>query len=151
MNNHTAVFIGHSECHGLSKETVEAAIVRLIQNGVTDFLSGGQGGFDRLCAGCVHRLQMQYPEIRNYLVIPYLSFNVFDRNIFDDIIYPEGFEKYHFKAAIPARNKYMVNNSAYAICYINHGWGGAAKTYERAAKAHLNIINLGNYHGEIIC
>ena len=54
-------------------------------------------------------------------------------------VYPDGFEKYHFKAAIPARNKFMVDNANYAICYVNHGWGGAAKTYERAKKKGLNI------------
>ena len=47
---------------------------------------------------------------------------------YHDTIYPEGFEKYHFKAAIPARNRYLVDNSAYAICYVTHDWGGAAKT-----------------------
>ena len=78
-------------------------------------------------------------------MIPYLTFAIFDKDIFDEIIYPEGFEKYHFKAAIPARNKYMVENSSIAICYVNHGWGGAAKTYERAIKKKLNVINLGTY------
>lgn len=138
----TAVFIGHSECYGARAENVNAAIVELINKGVTVFMSGGQGGFDRRCAGCVHKLKKQYPHIVNCLVIPYLTFNIFDKDIFDEIIYPEGFEKYHFKAAIPARNKFMVDNAAFAICYVNHGWGGAAKTYERAVKKKLGIINL---------
>ena len=55
----------------------------------------------------------------------------------------EGFEKYHFKAAIPARNRYLVDNAAYALCYVTHGWGGAAQTLERAQKNGLTIINLG--------
>ena len=83
------------------------------------------------------------PHIKNYLVIPYLSFNVHDKELFDSIIYPDGFEKYNFKSAIPARNRYMVDNSGYAICFVTHSWGGAAKTYERAKKRKLQIINLG--------
>ena len=75
--------------------------------------------------------------------IPYLSFNVYDKELFDSIIYPDGFEKYNFKSAIPARNRYMVDNSGYAICFVTHSWGGAAKTYERAKKKKLKIINLG--------
>ena len=145
--SNTAVFIGHNECYGVSAQQVEQAIIALINKGVTVFMSGGQGGFDRLCAGCVHRLKKQYPHIVNCLVIPYLTFTVFDKDIFDDVIYPEGFEKYHFKAAIPARNKYMVDNAAFAICYVTHGWGGAAKTYERALKKKLNVLNLGTYGG----
>ena len=143
-----AIFIGHNECYGVSAQQVEQAIIDLINKGVTVFIIGGQGGFDRICAGCVHRLKKQYPDIINCLVIPYLTFTVFDKNIFDDIIYPEGFEKYHFKAAIPARNRYMVDNAAFAICYVNHGWGGAAQTYERAIKKKLNIINLGDWKNE---
>lgn len=131
--------------YGLSKDDVEAALISLIQNGVTEFLSGGQGGFDRLCAGYVDRLKLQYPEIKNYLVIPYLSFRVFEPELFDEIIYPDGFEKYYFKAAIPAGNQYMVDHAAHAVCYVDHGWGGAAKTYEAVVKANLHIINLGRY------
>ena len=67
---------------------------------------------------------------------------IFDRDLFDEIIYPDGFEKYYFKAAIPARNRYMVNSAAYAICYVTHDWGGAAKTYEYAKKKKLTIIDL---------
>ena len=144
----TATFIGHNECYGLSEDKLKEAIRELIEKGVIDFLSGGQGGFDRLCGHCVYELKKEYPHINNYLVIPYLSFNVYDKELFDSIIYPDDFEKYHFKAAIPARNKFIVDNASYAICYVNHGWGGAAKTYERAKKKGLNIINFGNYDFE---
>lgn len=44
----TATFIGHNECFGLSAEKLKNTIRELIKKGVTDFLSGGQGGFDRL-------------------------------------------------------------------------------------------------------
>ena len=50
----TAVFIGHNECYGVTSEQIKGAIVSLIDKGVTDFLSGGQGGFDRLCGRCVY-------------------------------------------------------------------------------------------------
>ena len=148
MVENAALFIGHSECYGISAEQVEPIIIDLINQGVYIFYSGGQGGFDRLCAGCVYRLKKKYPQIKNYLVIPYLTFSIFDKNIFDEIIYPEGFEKYHFKAAIPARNKYMIDNASTAVCYVNHGWGGAAQTYNKALKKNLKIINLGTYKGE---
>lgn len=42
----TAVFIGHNECYGVTSEQIKEAIVSLIDKGVTEFLSGGQGGFD---------------------------------------------------------------------------------------------------------
>lgn len=139
----TATFIGHSECYGIDEGQVRREISKLIENGVTDFISGGMGNFDWMCARIVFDLKKKYPQIRNYLVIPYLSFNIRDPKYFDSVVYPEGFEKYHFKAAIPARNRYLIDNSSYAICYVTHGWGGAAQTLERAKKKGLVIINLG--------
>ena len=125
-------------------------VKKLIASGVTDFLNGGMGGFDWMCARVVFDLKKSYLQIRNYLVIPYLTFNIAEPKYFDDIIYPEGFEKYHL-AAIPARNRYLVDNAAYALCYVTHGWGGAAQTLERAQKKGLTIINLGERNnGEII-
>ncbi|CAK7024078.1 MAG: hypothetical protein EUB_02258 [Eubacterium sp.] len=139
----TATFIGHKDCYSVKSEDVRTEIIKLIDAGVTDFLSGGMGSFDWMCARIVHDLKETYPQINNYLVIPYLSFHIAEESYFDSIIYPEGFEKYHFKAAIPARNKYLLDHSAYALCYVTHGWGGAAQTYERAIKKGLKIINLG--------
>ena len=137
----TAMFIGHKECYGLDEGKLLSAIVGLIDEGYTEFLCGGMGNFDMTCARLVKGLKKAYPNIRCYLVIPYLTFNITREDYFDEIIYPEGFEKYHFKAAIPKRNKYMVDNSSAAVCYVLHDWGGAAKTYSLAVKAGHNIMN----------
>ncbi|MEE1006327.1 MAG: SLOG family protein [Acutalibacteraceae bacterium] len=138
----TATFIGHGECWGVDKEKVRAAAEELIQKDVETFLSGGMGGFDWLGARVVYELKEKYPHIKNILVIPYLTFNVRNKDLFDEILYPDGFEKYHFKAAIPKRNRFLVDNSKYAICYVTHGWGGAAQTYEYAKKHGLNIVDI---------
>ena len=139
---HSATFIGHSECFGLSSDLLKQEIIKLIKLGITDFYSGGQGEFDRICARCVFDLKKQYPHIKNYLVIPYLTFRIFNKDIFDEVIYPEGFEKYHFKSAIIKRNRYLVENSLYAICFVNHSYGGAFSTFSFAKKKNVNIINL---------
>ena len=138
----TATFIGHKECYGLDEGKLLSAIVGLIDEGYMEFLCGGMGNFDMKCARLVKGLKKAYPHIRCYLVIPYLTFNVSGEDCFDEIIYPEGFEKYHFKAAIPKRNKYMVDNSSAAVCYVTHDWGGAAKTYSFAEKTGCKIINV---------
>ncbi len=137
-----AVFIGHNDCYGISAEKLEKEIIKCVNEGVTVFFNGGQGGFDRLSAGIIYKLKKIYPNIKNVLVIPYLNFRIFDREIFDEIIYPEGFERLHFKSAIIEKNKYMVDNSKYAICFVSHSWGGAYKTYEYALIKGLDIRNL---------
>ena len=139
----TATFIGHKECYGVQACDIREEIIKLIEIGITDFLNGGMGHFDWMCAKIVFDLKKDYPQIHNYLVIPYLTFTILEEKYFDSIIYPDGFEKYHFKAAIPARNKYLVDNAAHAICYVTHGWGGAAQTFERAKKKGLHLVNLG--------
>ena len=80
-----------------------------IDAGVTAFLNGGMGGFDWKCAYIVKTLKKEYPQIRSELIIPYLTFNPRSTDDFDEIAYPDSFEKYHFKSAIPARNKYMMS------------------------------------------
>ena len=130
----TATFIGHKECLLVRAENVQKEIEKLIAAGVTDFLSGGMGGFDWMCARVVYELKQRYPQIRNFLVIPYLTINITEPEYFDDIIYPEGFEKYHFKAAIPARNRYLVDNAAYALCLsLIHISGTAPRRTRRRA------------------
>ncbi len=139
----TVTFIGHSDCYSVKYQELENVIRRLIEDGATEFLSGGMGSFDWMAARAVFTLKKEYPHIQNNLVIPYLTFSIQEKEYFDNIIYPEGFEKYHFKAAIPARNRYMVDHAQIAVCYVNHDWGGAAKTYTRAIKKRLEVINLG--------
>ena len=142
----TAMFIGHRDCHGLPDAMVEHAVKEAIEKGITTFLNGGMGDFDLKCARIVQALKHKYPDITSYLIIPYLTFRIDNRQLFDSIICPDGFEHYHFKAAIPARNKYLIQSSSYAICYIAHGWGGAAQTFQMARRAGLSIINLYDLH-----
>lgn len=141
----TAVFIGHSDTYGLSEEKLRKSIIYYINCGVTQFFNGGQGGFDRLCAKTVFELKNYYPYIKNSLIIPYPNFKIFEKKYFDEIIFPDNLEKHYYKYAIPERNKYMVDKSEVAICFINHGWGNAVKTFEFALKKNLETVNLGNY------
>lgn len=144
----TATFIGHRDCTDLNPEILRTEIIKFIEHGVTTFLNGGMGKFDWLCARIIFELKHDYPNIENYLIIPYLSFHIPPAPYFDDVLYPEGFEKYHFKAAISMRNQYLVDHSSYALCYVLHSSGGAAKTYEYAQKQDITITNLAKQYPE---
>ena len=140
----TAIFIGHRDCYEVNYDSIRNAAIELINCGVIDFLNGGMGAFDRICAKVVYDLKTNYPHISNHLVIPYLTYNIVEKKYFDSVIYPSGFEKYHFKAAIPARNRYLADNCTYAICFVNHSWGGAAQTFKRAVQNGVTVINLAD-------
>ncbi len=135
-------FIGHSECYGIDDGNLKRQIEDLIKMGVREFLSGGMGDFDWKCARMVFELKKEYPKIKSTLVIPYLNFNIRNKDLFDEILYPDGFEKYYFKSAIIKRNRFLVDSSDYAICYIRYAFGGAAKTYEYAKKKGKKRINI---------
>lgn len=62
----TAVFIGHGECYGLTKERIKSEVIKAINSGVTEFLNGGQGSFDWIAASAVHDLKKDYPDIKSY-------------------------------------------------------------------------------------
>ncbi len=117
-----ATFIGHKDCSVLDNNYLTGNIVSLIENVADEFYCGGMGSFDMNCAGIIYKLKNQYKNIKSYLVIPYLSFNVINENYYDEIIFPNGFEKYYFKSAILVRNKYLVEKADICLCYINHSW-----------------------------
>ena len=115
-----------------------------IENGIEIFLNGGQGYFDKTCALIVHRLKKSFPHIKSILVIPYRDFKIFNDSLFDGSIYP--FEAHTFsyctyKSGSPKRNRWAVEHSSAAICYVYRS-GSASKTLEYAKKQNLRIIGL---------
>ena len=143
MNNKSVVIIGHSVIDNLNENEVSDRLELLINQGYSRFLCGGMGEFDMLCARCLFQLKKKYSNVKCFLVIPYLTASLQNSNYFDEIIYPDGFEKYHYKSAIIQRNRYMVNKSSVAFCYVCYNFGGATKTFNYAKKQGLQIVNMG--------
>ena len=140
----TALFIGNRDCYQIKEADIEQAIINAIEDGIEIFLNGGQGYFDQICASAVHRLKERYPQIKSILVIPYRDFSVFNDSLFDEIVYPfesHTFSYYTYKSGILKRNRWMVEHSSVAICYVYRS-GGASKTLDYAKKKNLKIIDL---------
>ncbi len=106
--------------------------------------NGGYGNFDYFAAKCVQRMQEQYSNIRNCLVLPYIDQPFLERieifkNHFDETIYPL-LESVPRKYAIIRRNEWMVDSADIVIAYVTYSWGGAARTLEYAKRKNKNII-----------
>ena len=84
----TALFIGYSSIFINIDDLIKKEIIKLIHKGIDTFLNGGMGGFDLMCARCINQLKEEYPHIKHYLVIPYLSFNLSLKNIIINLQYP---------------------------------------------------------------
>ena len=135
-------FCGHSNIYGdngLEKRLV-AVVEQLIGEGANLFLLGGYGSFDSVAAGAVKEAKQQHPEIHSTLVLPYLD-RTFNEDLYDYSTYPP-LEEVPRRYAISRRNEWMVDQADVVIAYVDHGWGGAAKTIEYAKRKKKRIINI---------
>ena len=112
------------------------------------FYLGDYGKFDGLCNYTLRQLQKEYPLLRRVFVTPYLDpeyahFQYVD-DYYDEVLYPFT-DKVVKRFAISKRNQWMVNQADLVIAYVDHGWGGAAKTFEYAVRKHKRYVNLGDY------
>lgn len=133
-------FLGNTE---LKEQLVNELVIRAKQTGTLFCYSGGYGGFDRFAAYCVKEAQRQGDNIRNCLVIPYLTQSLQDQynGYFDEVIYLP-LENVPARYAIIRRNEWMVDQADLLIAYVKHGWGGAAKTFQYAKKKNVSIYEL---------
>jgi len=74
MNNHSCCFTGHrdipTEARASIQKRLEAEVINLILQGVTDFYAGGALGFDTMAAIMVLSLKEDFPQIRLCLALP---------------------------------------------------------------------------------
>ena len=117
-------------------ETIE----KLIIEGADEFLLGGYGAFDAMAARIVKELKEKYPHIRSVLVIPYFD-REYDRNLYDCSEYPP-IERVPKRFAISKRNEWMVDQADVVVAYVDHDWGGAAKTLKYAFKRKKHVVNI---------
>ena len=108
------------------------------ENGVTTFMTGGMGEFDRELAAAVRLCQRAYPTLRLILVKPYFSSELntnknYYESMFDEVIIPDVSATAYPKAAITKRNRWLVEKSDVVIAgiYRNNGGAAAAVKYAR--------------------
>ena len=142
----TCCFIGHSQIYeDISQALADAVDRHISEYGVTDFLVGNYGAFDRMAGAAVKAAKARHSGIRLYLMLPYHPERGRPlplRAGYDSFVYPEEMEGVPFRRAIPRLNQLMVNDSVYAIVYVRYPLGGAATTLEYARHKGLTITNL---------
>lgn len=132
------------------KRQLETEIRKLIAKEVTCFLAGGAIGFDMLAAQTVLRLKQSYPQIRLVLVLPCHNHTVGwsqpEKDSFAFI--SKHADETHYTAesfyvgCLHKRNRFLVDNAAYCLCYLKRQQGGTAYTVLHALKKKRNIIYL---------
>ena len=108
----------------------------ILEYGVTEFIVGHYGGFDRLAASAVKEAKRFYPEVKLILLLPY---HPAERPIstpdgFGGTFYPPGMESVPRKIAIVRANRYVVDHVDYLIAYAWHPASNAQELVEYAKR-----------------
>ena len=133
----TCYFIGHRDTPVEILPCLEASVERHIaQYGVTDFVVGKYGNFDRLAAQTVRKSKQRHSEIRLTLLLAYYNptRSVDLSSDFDDSLYPNGLEIVPKRAAIVLANQYMIRQSDYLIAYDNGHIGNTRELVKYARR-----------------
>jgi uncharacterized phage-like protein YoqJ len=147
----TCFFIGHRDAPVDVYSWIVSEVERLALQGLTEFVVGHYGAFDRMAARAVREVKRQHPAIRLILLLPYYETSTSKFGIgFDEIIYPEGQEVIPKRAAIIRANQYMIDNGDVLIMYARHIGSNtrefmdyAQRRFQRTGKPE--IINLADW------
>lgn len=137
MGGKSCFFIGHREASEEIYPVLYAAVEQhIVEYGVTEFIVGHYGGFDRLAASAVKEAKRFYPEVRLTLL---LTYHPAERPIstpdgFDSTFYPLGMESVPRKVAIVRANRYVVDHIDYPISYAWHPASNARELVEYAKR-----------------
>lgn len=137
MSHRSCFFIGHREASREIYPALRDAIEEHIRvYGVSEFIVGGYGGFDRLAARAVIEAKQDHPDITLTLLVPY---HPAERPIkppegFDGTFYPPGMETVPRRVAIVRANRYMVDHVDFLIAYAWHPASNARDLVEYARK-----------------
>ena len=144
----TCYFIGHRDTPVEILLRLEASVERHItEYGVTDFVVGKYGNFDRLAAQVVRAAKQRHPEIRLTLLLAYYNptQSVDLPCGFDDSLYPDGLEFVPKRAAIVRANQYMVQHSDYLIAYDKGNIGNTRELVKYAQRMEKQgLIHIEN-------
>ena len=113
-------------------------------------MTGGAHGFDTAAALTILKIKDIFPQIKLILVLPCKNqargWNKTDAETYntvlsqaDEILYTS--ERY-YAGCMQKRNRCLVENSGYCICYLKKNSGGTKYTADYADKKGLKITML---------
>lgn len=139
---------GHRTVLANIDDRLYAAVINAVDAGYDVFYTGAIGEFDTRFSSAVRKAKVRYPQIKLICVKPYFTSDLntnkeYYCSLYDDIIIPPEIIGIHYKAAIKARNQWMVNHCDLIICYVIRSYSGATQAVRYACNQGKHIINLG--------
>ena len=143
----TCFFIGHRDAPESIYERLLSSVERHISEyGVTDFVVGRYGNFDRLAARAVIEAKQHHSDVSLTLLMPYYHADAEPLpDGFDGSLFPDGLETVPKRAAILCANQYMIHHCDYLIAYDAGLIGNTRKLVAEAEKIEgLHIENIAS-------
>lgn len=138
---------GHRNVFENINVELDNAIETAIQQECELFYTGAMGEFDSLFSSAVRKAKKAHPRIKLICVKPYMTNDVnkdkdYYAVLYDAVIIPDELAGIHYKAAIKARNRWIVDHSDIVIGYTTHNHGGAYEALQYARRNDKQIITL---------
>ena len=138
---------GHRNVFENIEDKLYKAVMSAAEQGCDIFYTGAMGEFDSLFSSAVRKAKKAYPNIKLICVKPYFTNDIntdkdYYAALYDDIIIPDELAGIHPKAAIKARNRWMIDNGDIVLIYTVRNYGGAyeAKRYAERIRKSITII-----------
>ena len=156
MRGQTCCFTEHRiiplEEYDSIKEKTQETVEKLIEKGVCYFGAGGALGFDTLAAEVVLEAKKRHSEVKLILILQCYDqdrmWSAKDKRVYanikaqaDKIVYTS---ETYTRGCMHKRNRHLVDNSGYCICYLTKEEGGTYYTVNYARKEKLTIINVAD-------
>lgn len=141
----TCFFIGHRDAPENIYERLLTAVERHISEyGVTDFVVGKYGNFDRPAARAVMEAKQHHHNVSLTLLMPYYHADAEPLpDGFDGSLFPDGLETVPKRAVILRANLCMIHHCDYLIVYDAGRIGNTRKLVSDARKIEgLHIVNI---------
>ena len=158
LKNESVCFTGHRQI--LDKHIqilplrLERAIHSLVRLGYCHFIAGGAVGFDMMAAEAVVSAREEDPRINLFLALPCRDQTARWKNPSDVYRYNRLLEEandIHYiqdaysSTCMHKRNRWMVDNSAVCVAYLNDtAKGGTVYTVNYAKSKDIPVVNLSN-------
>ena len=123
--------IGHRD----APETIYSELCSVIEQhitlyGVTEFMVGEHGTFDRMALRAVAQLKKSYPHVKLTLLLAYLCAKQKEKKAgVDELFYPPGMETVPRRYAIARANRYAAD---WCDCMIAYAWHPASNARNAA-------------------
>ena len=154
LKEKSCCFTGHRQLppgeEAVLADKLAVQIGTLAGHGVEQFYCGGALGFDTLAATSVLKARKLLPKLKLILLLPCRTqakyYNKYQKQLYQHILSNADGVTYISDAytawCMYERNRSLVDQSAYCICYLRRRSGGTNYTVQYARRRGLKIIYL---------